>query len=235
MRRFYCLLFSFTCLFFLLPQLASAQTTSVTLQVTDAGSQSWNNGTWSATLQTPPGVNPVGPPFFQLGTSTPVPNQSQSGALSGTGSASMTLSQNAFISPARSQWNFTVCGRTTAINNCYTQLVTITAATTVTLTPPALLVNPGLSATAYSDAEINGGNLGSQYFNVTNQGQRVCTTTAPCTWVSVSGLPSAIVSTLPSAASNTNALYQVTDAVTAGSPRRLDFFPCPRTASLGRA
>ena len=188
MQRLRCL--SFRLIFLtlcLLPCLAQAQTTSVTLQVTDAGGQSWNNGTWSTILASPPGAVPAGPPFFQLGTSTPVPNQSQSGALNGTGSATMTLSQNGFISPSNSRWNFTVCGQTTATNNCFTQFVTITSTTTVTLTPPALTVNPGPSAQAYADSEIVGAVVGSIYYNVTSNAQRVCNGPAPCTWQASGG------------------------------------------------
>src|SRR6266481_2777881 len=77
-----------------------AQTTNVTLQVTDTGGQSWNNGTWTVVLSSPPGTNPFGPPFFLINTTTPVPNQVQSGGLSATGSATITLTRNVGIAPA---------------------------------------------------------------------------------------------------------------------------------------
>lgn len=181
MRKF--LLF----LLLLLPCTTLAQTTTVTLQVTDASGQTWNNGTWTVNLVSLPGATPFGPPFFQQNTSTPVPNQSQSGTLSPTGSASIVLTQNAFISPSKSEWNFQVCGQTTATNNCFTQFVSITASTTVTLTPPALVVNPGFAAQAYTDSEIQSAIPGSLYYNMVSNTQRICNGPAPCTWTINSG------------------------------------------------
>src|SRR5208337_4467026 len=103
----------------------NAQTTNVTLQVTDLGGQAWNNGTWSVTLVSPPGVSQYGPPFYLIGTTTNVPNQSQSGALGATGSGTMTLTQNAGIAPSLSQWKFQVCPQATS--SCFVQSVTITS------------------------------------------------------------------------------------------------------------
>lgn len=216
MRHLRYLLFSFA-LLFLFALSCEAQTTSLTLTVTDAGGQSWNNGTWSVLLVSAPGSVPAGPPFYQTGTSTPVPNQSQSGLLSTTGTASITLTQTAGITPIGTRWSFTVCGQTSAINNCFTQAVVITASTTLTLTPPALIVSPGVNSTAYVDAEISGAVIGSSYYNVTLKSQRICGAPAPCTWGSTTSPPTTTVAGLPSAASSTNSIYQVTDAVTQGN------------------
>jgi hypothetical protein len=163
-----------------------AQTTSLTIQVTDAGGQSWNNGTWTAVLSTPPGVSPFGPPFNQIGTTTPVPNQTQSGALSATGSATATFWQNASIVPALSQWKFVVCPQATA--PCFSQFATITSTATLTLTPPAISVNCGPGVTAYLNSEVQCG-VGGSFYNLILQSIQVCQTASgsSCTLWSGSG------------------------------------------------
>lgn len=168
---------------------SNAQTTNVTIQVTDAGGQSWNNGSWQATLVTPPGVVPFGPPFFLVGTQTPVPNQNQTGVLSGSGSATITMTQNSVILPALSQWKITVCALTTAANNCFVQFTVVTAATSLTITPPTLVVRGNDVALAYSDSEVQVG-IGGIYFNVTTGAMREClaATGINCTtWQNIGG------------------------------------------------
>jgi len=164
---------------------AKAQTTSVTLQVTDVAAQSWNLGTWAVALQPSPGNNT---PANQLRVNgVLVPNITQSGTLSGSGGATMTLTPNGSIAPLSSTWDFTVCPNATAI--CFDQNVTIVGASqTVTLTPPAPIVfpTPGPPKIAYNDAEISGAVVGSQYYNVTSNTQRICNGPLPCTWADIS-------------------------------------------------
>src|ERR1700681_1801275 len=148
-----------------------AQTTNITLQVTDTSSQAWVGGAWYVNLQTPPGNNPFGPPFFLTGTNTPVPNQVQTGTLSATGSASITLTQNSGINPANSQWRFNVCPQASA--GCFTQFVTITATTTVTITPPPPQVQAGPNATAYANNEVSAA-VGQTYYNVITGSLNIC-------------------------------------------------------------
>ena len=163
-----------------------AQTTSVTLQTTDAGSQSWNKGTYTATLAAPAGV--VNPTFY-LGGVLMTPSQLQlTGALNSSGGASFSLGQNGSITPVGSSWTFTVCPQATA--SCYTQSLTVSGASqTVTLTPPAILINLSNSpanTSAYADSEITGVVLGATYFNLTTSLQRICTVVSgnSCTtWV----------------------------------------------------
>jgi hypothetical protein len=155
---------------------AHCQTTTVTLQATDADGQSWNNGSWIATLYSPPGV-PNGP-FNILGTSTAVPNQTQGGFLSGTGGASLTLTPNASIAPAGTQWQFSFCPQATAA--CTQIAVTIVGATQ-TVAPAlagirASVLSPINRVTAYRDTEITGANVGAFYLNLTDQGLHVCIT-----------------------------------------------------------
>lgn len=161
----------FAILLLLLPVSCLAQSTSVTLQVTDAGSQSWNSGTWSATLTAQAGSG-FSKPFNLVGGGA-VPNQSQSGTLSATGGATMTLTPNASIAPVVTVWNFVACPQGSGV--CYTLAVTISGASqTVTLTPPAISVNCGPNTSAYADAEVACGAIGGTYYNLTNQAGRVC-------------------------------------------------------------
>ena len=160
----------------LLSALAAAQSTSVTLQVTDTpDGQPWNNGNWSAVLVSMPGAVNTGPPFFISGTNTSVPNQRQNGALSGTGGTAFTLTPNASISPAGTAWQLTVCPQATS--PCFTQFVIAVGATqNVTLNPSSIRINGNtMSPTtlAYADTEIVSPPVAAQYFNVTLLSQRI--------------------------------------------------------------
>jgi hypothetical protein len=152
---------------------ALAQSTTVSGQVTDAGGQSWNNGTITAVFVT----NPNYPSFPQYMWTGGVLSSQVSGTLNGTGGYSFSVPSNSAITPVNSQWRFQICPE--ASSPCfYTSPVTITGATqTVNATPPAILIN--LLATsppvfAYADTEVTGVSLGSQYYNVTNSQGRVC-------------------------------------------------------------
>jgi hypothetical protein len=163
----------------LFPFLANAQTT---LQVTDTASQTWNNGTWFVQLTPPNGYT-----VAQLRTNgNPVPNPTQNGTLSGTGSASITLTTNTSIAPAPSTWYYTVCPNATS--GCFNQAVSITTSNqAVTLTPPPPVVFPGPNALAYTDAEISGAIPGSTYYNTVSNTQRICNGPSPCTWAGSGG------------------------------------------------
>jgi hypothetical protein len=171
--------------------MAAAQTTSVTLQATDADGTQWANGTWGAQLYSPPGV-PSGQ-YVVLGTTTTVPNQTQAGALSATGGASLTVTPNTSISPAGTQWMFTFCSAATPAP-CQTYYVTVTGSSqTVAPTLPAIrisMTNPLVRVAAYTDTEITGVGVGTQYFNITVLGLHVCgaATAGVCTnWILASG------------------------------------------------
>ena len=171
MRKFICSLF----LLLSIISFSYGQSTTVTLQVTDTpDNQTWNNGTYSATL-----VGTAGGGGTQnwviTGTTTPVPNQQQSGSLSGSGGATLTVTPNSSISPAGSMWNFTVCPQASA-SPCYSQSVFIQGATqTVTLTPPSVRIGPNpVLSYAYADGEVTVG-LGQLYYNVTSATYRSCT------------------------------------------------------------
>jgi len=185
MKRFFLL----TLLMVVSVPVALSQSTTVTLQVTDAGAQSWNNGSYSVVLKSQQGATNFGPPFNLVGGGT-VPNQTQSGTLSATGGASLTLTPNASVLPSQSGWQFSVCPQQGIPTQCFVQTVTIFGASqTVTLTPPTISVNCGPGVNAYADSEVSC-SLGGQYYNVTTPTQRQCTasTGTVCnTWTAVGG------------------------------------------------
>ena len=151
----------------LLSVVSAAQTATVTLQVTDLGGQSWNNGTWTVKLTPGPGQQPP-VQYVLAGTSTVVPNQQQNGNLSGSGGASITLTENSVIAPAMTQWTFNVCPLATPAS-CYQYAATITASGTLTLTPPAIqisMVSPPSTVIAYADNELFGMTYGNSYYNL---------------------------------------------------------------------
>lgn len=172
-------------LLFLLSALSWGQSTNITLQVTDVGGQTWNNGSWSVQLVSQPGASNQGPPFLIKGTATPVANQTLSGTLSGTGGASLSLVPNASITPAQSTWRFVVCPNATI--DCYRQSVIVAGASqNVNLTPPTIQISGqnGLppNVIAYTDSEIISPAQGAQYFNTISLAQRQWTGSA---WVTI--------------------------------------------------
>jgi hypothetical protein len=174
------------------------QTTSVTLQVTDLDVQTWNNGTWSVQLTSPPGVPCCNYNIIGGGT---VPNQQQNGSLSGTGGATLTVTPNTSIAPAGTQWTFQVCSQASP-SPCFTQAFSITGASqTVTINPPAIrinAVNPNIRITAYQDIEVVNGNLGTVYYNLPSAALKVCNSfVVSCTYAAIGGgTPSAPASSV---------------------------------------
>lgn len=169
----------------------AARATSVTATVTDAGSQTWNNGTWSATLVSKPGFYPPNNGYFISGSSTLVPNQSGiSGSLDSGGAFSTTLTDNSTIAPAGTAWRIQVCPQ--ASGTCFVASVDIAGVSqniSSSLAPPAIVINmqvPAIGYTAYSDSEVVNGNLGQTYWNLTSQQLKVCQT-VPCGWQPLGG------------------------------------------------
>lgn len=173
-----------------LVSLSAAQTTSVTIQVTDTDGQSWNSGSFTAQLVMPTGQQPQS--FVIAGTSSVVPNQFQSAGLNGTGSGSLIVTPNASIAPSGSQWSFNFCPLATPAT-CFQQFFTISGTSqALTPTPPGIRVSvstPVIRALAYLDLEIVGANLGSTYFNITDTTMHLCSTfiSNTCTWTIGSG------------------------------------------------
>ena len=162
------ILFYLACAF-----VASAQSTTVSGTVTDAGSQVWLNGTYSFTFQPNPQY-PTGPYTWTGGTL----NTNISGSLDGSGHYSVSIPSNSAITPAGSTWILTVTPNATS-NSFSTPRTTITGGTqALNVTPPAIAINwslpPGPALSAYADAEIKGTlPPGAEYFNTTTLLTRV--------------------------------------------------------------
>lgn len=161
-----------------------AQSTTVSGQVIDAGGQSWNNGTVTASFV----PNPLYVPQPQYVWTGGALNFTITGTLTGTGSYSISVPSNSAITPVNSSWKFQFCPQATS--PCFTTgNVTVTGATqTVNATPPAISISPGPGVLAYADAEILNPIIGSTYYNVTSNAQRVCNGPAPCTWAVAGGV-----------------------------------------------
>lgn len=179
---------------------AVAQNTSVTGQVTDAGGQSWNNGTFSFKY--------VGPRNVQWSGGTLNPDAKITGLLSASGAIPATLvPDNSTIIPPTTKWELAVCSATLP-QSCYTQTITVTGTSQVTSpTPPAILVTipvtpqPVNPVTLYSDSEITGAWVGFTYYNLVSSAIRACQTFAnqTCTsWASFSGVGTLLRTNSPS-------------------------------------
>ena len=169
---------------------AEAQSTTVSGQVTDTDGQAWNNGTFVFTFVTNPNY-PIFSNYSWTGGTLPF---TVSGSMNATGGYSVSVPSNSAITPINSQWSLKVCPQ--GSGSCVTIAnTTITGATqTVNVTPSGIRINLS-SATppvsAYADAEIVGAIIGSQYYNLTTTGNRVCqaVTGSTCTtWNSAGGV-----------------------------------------------
>jgi hypothetical protein len=161
-----------------------AQSTTVSGTVTDAGSQTWNNGTYQFSFV--PIANYNQPYSWTGGAFNPV--TTYNGALDGSGHYSVSIPDNATITPVGTSWTISVCPQGTGA--CYTSTKVITGGTqTVNLTPPAISVPPGANSSVYTTSEIANGQLGSLAY-VIGTGVEVCTavTSGSCTtWTTVGG------------------------------------------------
>jgi len=184
------------CLLFLAGS-AFGQATIVTLQATDAGGQSWNNGSYQFSLV----PNPQYPNLNSYTWTGGALSLSISGSLNSSGGATPSIPSNTAISPGGSRWVIQVCPQATAacFNSAATTIQNPTQ--TVTLTPPAIAINlsnpPGAFTSAYTDAEIASAPLGGQYFNLTSLVTKTCiaVTGSACTsWATGGGGGSGVTS-----------------------------------------
>ena len=166
---------------------ARAQSTAVTLQVTDTDGQQWWDGSYSIQLYDPNALQQG--PWFIKGTSTQV-NSNQAGALNGTGGASFTVTTNSVIVPSGSIWQINACAFASAY--CYRTTFTAVGSTqTLTLAPPPPVVNLSNMSVfnkAYLPDEITNAIVGSVYYNLNTECSNVCTD-LPCSsnWHSMCG------------------------------------------------
>lgn len=155
--------------FLLICSLAFGQSTTVTATVVDQNGQPWLDGVYQVDLVNQRGGVPVwtGGAFSQHIPPT---------HLDFTGSFSISLPDNNYITPVGTVWKFTLCPNAssacgqlqTAVNGA-----TVNLSTAITAAIPSVSVNPGAGlAKAYSDAEVkvSGFIPNSQatlYYNVT--------------------------------------------------------------------
>jgi hypothetical protein len=161
---------------------AFGQSTTVSGTVTDVGSQTWNNGSYTFQFVPNPSY-PVGPYAWSGGAFNI--NAPITGSLSSSGTYSVSIPSNTAITPVNSQWLVKFCPQANPAQ-CYTTApVTITGSTqTLNATPPAIQVQPGILSVAYSDSEIIGFTEGSVYWNLTIPALRIYDRGA---WVTAGG------------------------------------------------
>jgi hypothetical protein len=170
--------------------------TTVTATVTDAGGVAWANGTYEFDF--------VGSTTVSWAGGT-VP-RTISGNLDNTGSLSKAVPNNNTISPQPNSWNLKVCPNaqvTAPPSSCFTKSnIFVTGATqTVSITPLALVIAPGVGQVAYATNEVSPAPLGSQVLIYGGQLQ-ICTSATGNTcltwsaagggsWASITGKPGA--------------------------------------------
>jgi hypothetical protein len=168
--------------FILLAIPAFGQSTTVSGQITDAGSQAWSAGTFQF-LFVPNPQYPASQYTWTGGAFNP--NQPITGTMNGSGAYSVSIPSNTAISPINSQWLVKFCPQANPAQCYTTAAVTITGSTqTLNATPPAIQVQPGALSVAYSDSEIVGFVEGSIYWNVTIPALRIYDQGA---WVTAGG------------------------------------------------
>jgi hypothetical protein len=154
-----------------------AQTTSVTATITDADSQTWNNGTWQAVLIN--AANPNGP-FYLDGVQLTAAQLQKSGSMSSSGVITGTFYDTVnHITPNGSVYLFTLCPN--ASTSCVSNISASPTGSSINLstTLSANLAGPRFAATGankfgYLDAEISPTPvLGGVYYNVTTGFQRI--------------------------------------------------------------
>lgn len=166
------------CLFLFLGFSASLHAqTAITAQITDSDSQTWNNGTWTASL-----VSPSGPPQGCTTATTVSGTMSSSGVITGS------LCDNSLVGPSGSTWRFTICPNasaacsqvSTAVTGATQNLSTVLSAGA---TAPRFTASFG--AHGYLDAEVlPAPPAGGTYYNVTTPAFRQWTGSA---WATVGG------------------------------------------------
>jgi hypothetical protein len=206
----------------LFPAIALGQTTAVTAQITDSDSIQWANGTFRVTFVPNPQFS--GPYQYQGSQFSP---QVFTGAMDSSGAMSVTVPDNNFISPAGTQWLFTLCPNASAPCTPVT-LPVAGASVNLTSTFSAAAIAPRFPAKSqglswgYSTVEINQTPVpGGAFFNVTllctetwNGTAFVCSTSGTVTNFSAGNL-SPLFTTTVTNPNTTPMLNFIPDSVTA--------------------
>lgn len=157
-------------LFLFLSTAALASTSTLTNTViTDPDSQTWNNCTWSAVLN-----SPNGPPTI---SGLPVSPTSAAGSCSSVGKITATLTDTGSLDQTGATWVFTLTPNassvfapavisTTAVTGATPNLSTVLSAV------PAPRFPPGANSFGYLSGEVQNPIVGSVFFDVTGDCQR---------------------------------------------------------------
>jgi hypothetical protein len=147
---------------------AAAQTSNVTATLTDADSQTWNNGVWSAAL-----VSPKGPPTRSGVAVSPLTAR---GTLSSSGVLTATLADTSTFDQAGATWRFQMCPNASAPCSFVSTAVTgaspnLSATLSAGLAAPRFFAGP--NSFGYLDVEVlQPISFGASYFNVTSAAVR---------------------------------------------------------------
>lgn len=157
--------------------LGAAGQTAVTATITDSDSQTWNNGSWTATLVSPSG------PAHGCTTATTV-----SGTMSGSGVLTGSLCDNSLVGPSGSTWRFTICPHASA--SCSQVSTPVSGATqNISSVLSGGVTAPRFAASfgAYGYADVEVATIpppGATYYNVTTPAFRQWSGSA---WATVGG------------------------------------------------
>lgn len=160
----------------LCPTLSLAQTTTVTATITDSDAQTWNNGSVIITFVPTPGVS--GQYYIDGVPMTDAQKGPFNVAMNGGGTFTKVLTDNNHISPAGTQWLFTLCSNTSA--SCSpVSIPVVGTSVNLSTTLSSKVAAPrfpakGTGYYGYSDTEVNQiPGPGGSYFNVTTSCLRV--------------------------------------------------------------
>ena len=164
---------------------AYAQTTAVSATVTDTDGTVWANGVWHIQFVPSPN-NPNINAYNINGTPLDPAVLNQQGNMNGSGAFSVSVYQQAPITPVGSSWKLSVCPN--AITSCGIYTFTAVGSSinlSSALTPiiPAPRFHPVAGAYGYNDAEAILQLIpGSTYWNVTSNSARCYTGSPASTW-----------------------------------------------------
>lgn len=164
-------------LFLLFPALALGQTGAVSGTATDSDGQVWQNGTWNYEFFPAPNYPNLSSYYLNGVPLSTYYNGAVSGSLDVTGSFTASgIARSDLITPAGSQWKFTICPRASSQCGSFTVPITSTS-TSLTTQINATIKAPRFEAIAssygYNDGEpILRQPFGATYWNVITLCQR---------------------------------------------------------------
>ena len=194
---------------------AYAQTTAVSATVTDTDGTVWANGVWHIQFVPSPN-NPNISAYNINGTPLDPAILNQQGNMNGSGALSVSVYQQAPITPVGSSWKLSVCPNAITLCGNYTfTAVGSSMNLSSALTPiiPAPRFHPVAGAYGYNDAEAVLQLIpGSTYWNVTSSTQHCWTGSAwgVCNASGGGGFPIIIGSTTINASTTTTTIVSLT-------------------------